>query len=219
MLFQQHRDRTILGATLMITQSFLYNAIFFTYTLVLTKVYGIAESWAPAFLIAFAVGNLVGPLTLGHLFDTIGRRKMIAGTYLISGVLLAISAGDVPGRRLNAYTQTLAWCVIFFFASCGASAAYLTVSEIFPMEIRAQAIALFFAIAQCFGAFGPWFYGQLIGDGTNPSAAHHRLPDRRRGDDRRRAGRGVPRHRRRGQVAGGRGHAAVGGGPRPVGQP
>ena len=151
----------------MITQSFLYNAIFFTYTLVLTKVYGISESWAPAFLIAFAVGNLVGPLTLGKLFDTVGRRKMIAGTYLLSGVLLAVSAAMFQAGWLNAYTQTLAWCIIFFFASCGASAAYLTVSEIFPMEIRAQAIALFFAIAQCFGAFGPWFYGQLIGDGTN----------------------------------------------------
>ncbi len=169
-LFQQHRNRTILGATLMITQSFLYNAIFFTYTLVLTKVYGVDESWAPAFLIAFAVGNLVGPLTLGHLFDTIGRRKMIAGTYLLSGLLLAISAGLFQAGLLNAYTQTLAWCIIFFFASCGASAAYLTVSEIFPMEIRAQAIALFFAIAQCFGAFGPWFYGHLIGDGTNHGA-------------------------------------------------
>jgi MFS family permease len=130
-------------------------------------VYGISESWAPAFLIAFAVGNLVGPLTLGKLFDTVGRRKMIAGTYLLSGVLLAVSAAMFQAGWLNAYTQTLAWCIIFFFASCGASAAYLTVSEIFPMEIRAQAIALFFAIAQCFGAFGPWFYGQLIGDGTN----------------------------------------------------
>jgi MFS family permease len=166
-LFQHHRNRTILGSTLMITQSFLYNAIFFTYTLVLTKVYGVDESWAPAFLIAFAVGNLVGPLTLGRLFDTIGRRKMIAGTYLVSGVLLAISAAMFQAGWLNAYTQTACWVVIFFFASCGASAAYLTVSEIFPMEIRAQAIALFFAIAQCFGAFGPWFYGHLIGDGTN----------------------------------------------------
>ena len=166
-LFQSHRRRTILGATLMITQSFLYNAIFFTYTLVLTKVYGISESWAPAFLIAFAVGNLVGPLTLGKLFDTIGRRKMIAGTCIISGVLLAISAAMFQAGMLNAYTQTLAWCIIFFFASCGAGAAYLTVSEIFPMEIRAQAIALFFTIAQCFGAFAPWLHGQLIGDGTN----------------------------------------------------
>jgi MFS family permease len=169
-LFVQYTSRSVLGATLMITQSFLYNAIFFTYTLVLTKIYGISSSWAPAFLIAFAVGNLVGPLTIGRLFDSIGRRKMISGTYILSGVLLAISAGLFQAGLLNAYTQTACWCVIFFFASAGASAAYLTVSEIFPMEIRAQAIALFFAIAQCFGAFGPWFYGHLIGDGSNHAA-------------------------------------------------
>jgi len=169
-LFVQYTQRSILGATLMITQSFLYNAIFFTYTLVLTKVYGIQSSWAPAFLIAFAIGNLVGPLTIGRLFDSIGRRKMISGTYILSGVLLAISAALFQAGALNAYTQTICWCVIFFFASAGASAAYLTVSEIFPMEIRAQAIALFFAIAQCFGAFGPWFYGKLIGDGSDHGA-------------------------------------------------
>jgi len=169
-LFVQYTSRSVLGASLMITQSFLYNAIFFTYTLVLTKVYGISTSLAPAFLIAFAVGNLAGPLTIGRLFDTIGRRKMISGTYILSGVLLAISALLFQAGVLNAYTQTACWCVIFFFASAGASAAYLTVSEIFPMEIRAQAIALFFAIAQCFGAFGPWFYGKLIGEGTNHGA-------------------------------------------------
>jgi MFS family permease len=169
-LFVQYTSRSILGATLMITQSFLYNAIFFTYTLVLTKVYGISSSLAPAFLIAFAIGNLVGPLTIGRLFDSIGRRKMIAGTYILSGVLLAISAMLFQAGVLNAYTQTACWCIIFFFASAGASAAYLTVSEIFPMEIRAQAIALFFAIAQCFGAFGPWFYGKLIGSGADHGA-------------------------------------------------
>jgi len=169
-LFVEYTNRSILGATLMITQSFLYTAIFFTYTLVLTKIYGISSSLAPAFLIAFAVGNLVGPLTIGRFFDSIGRRKMISGTYILSGVLLAISAALFQAGALNAYTQTACWCVIFFFASAGASAAYLTVSEIFPMEIRAQAIALFFAIAQCFGAFGPWFYGRLIGDGSNHAA-------------------------------------------------
>ena len=169
-LFVQYTSRSVLGASLMITQSFLYNAIFFTYTLVLTKVYGISSSAAPAFLIAFAVGNLVGPLTIGRFFDSIGRRKMISGTYIISGVLLGVSALLFQAGLLNAYTQTIAWCIIFFFASAGASAAYLTVSEIFPMEIRAQAIALFFAIAQCFGAIGPLFYGWLIGDGTNHGA-------------------------------------------------
>jgi MFS family permease len=164
-LFRQYPSRSVLGATLMITQSFLYNAIFFTYTLVLTNFYGVKKENAPIYLIAFAVGNLVGPLTIGHLFDVIGRRKMIAGTYLLSGALLAITAVLFDAGVLNAITQTIAWCVIFFFASAGASSAYLTVSEIFPLEIRAQAIAVFFAIAQCFGAIGPVFYGHLIGQG------------------------------------------------------
>jgi MFS family permease len=167
-LFQHYPSRSVLGASLMITQSFLYNAIFFTYTLVLTKFYGVDASDAPIYLIAFALGNLAGPLTIGHMFDTIGRRKMIAGTYLLSGVLLGITAVMFNAGMLNAITQTIAWCVIFFFASAGASSAYLTVSEIFPLEIRAQAIAVFFAIAQCFGAIGPVFYGWLIGNGEDP---------------------------------------------------
>ncbi len=115
----------------------------------------------------FALGNLIGPLTIGHLFDTIGRRKMISGTYLLSGFLLIISAILFNEGALNATTQTICWCVIFFFASSGASAAYLTVSEIFPVEVRAKAIAVFFAIAQSFGAFGPWLYGRLIGNGQD----------------------------------------------------
>ncbi|GAA1512379.1 MFS transporter [Dactylosporangium maewongense] len=167
-LFRRMPSRSALSATLMITQSFLYNAIFFTYTLVLSKFYDVDAERTPIYLIAFAVGNLAGPLLLGHLFDTVGRRKMITGTYLLSGILLAISAWMFYAGMLNAFTQTLAWCVIFFFASAGASAAYLTVSEIFPLEIRAQAIAVFFAIAQCFGAIGPIFYGWLIGEGEDP---------------------------------------------------
>ncbi len=167
-LFQQYPSRSVLGATLMITQSFLYNAIFFTYTLVLTTFYGVDKSAAPLYLIAFAVGNLIGPLTIGHLFDTIGRRRMISGTYILSGVLLAITAWLFNAGALTAITQTICWCVIFFFASAGASAAYLTVSEIFPMEVRAKAIAVFFAIAQTFGAIGPVFYGALIGEGKDP---------------------------------------------------
>jgi MFS family permease len=168
-LFQQYPSRAVLGASMMITQSFLYNAIFFTYTLVLGTFYGVPSESTPLYLIAFCVGNLVGPLTIGHLFDTIGRKKMIAITYITSGVLLAISAFLFNAGALNAITQTIAWCVIFYFASAGASAAYLTVSEIFPMEVRAKAIAVFFAIAQCFGALGPVFYGWLIGDGSDPS--------------------------------------------------
>ncbi|MCU1668776.1 MAG: transporter [Blastococcus sp.] len=166
-LFRDYPKRAVYGASLMITQSFLYNAIFFTYVLVLTNFYGVSAKSAPLFLIAFAVGNLAGPLTIGHLFDTIGRKKMISGTYILSGVLLAITAFLFRAEVLTAFTQTVAWCVIFFFASAGASAAYLTVSEIFPQEVRAKAIAVFFAIAQCFGALGPVIYGALIGDGTD----------------------------------------------------
>jgi len=169
-LFKTYPKRSVLGATLMITQSFLYNAIFFTYTLVLGKFYGVPSAAAPWYLIAFAVGNFLGPLVLGRLFDTLGRRVMIAGTYMLSGVLLAISGWMFHAGMFTAVTQTAAWCVIFFFASAGASAAYLTVSEIFPLEVRAMAIAVFFAIAQSFGALGPVLYGALIGDGSNPTA-------------------------------------------------
>ena len=167
-LFRDYPTRSIYGATLMITQSFLYNAIFFTYTLVLGKFYGVAAESGPLYLIAFCVGNLAGPLLLGPLFDTVGRKKMISGTYILSGVLLALSALLFNAGALTALTQTLCWCVIFFFASAGASAGYLTVSEIFPLEVRAKAIAVFFAIAQCFGALGPVVYGALIGTGDNP---------------------------------------------------
>jgi MFS family permease len=166
-LFATYPQRSILGASLMISQSFLYNAIFFTYSLVLTKVYGVPKGNTPYYFMFFAAGNLIGPLFLGKLFDTIGRRRMIGGTYFISGVLLVISAILFEAGALNAVTQTICWCVIFFFASAGASAAYLTVSEIFPVEVRAKAIAVFFAIAQFFGSLGPWLYGNLIGTGKD----------------------------------------------------
>jgi MFS family permease len=166
-LFKEYPQRAIYGATLMITQSFLYNAIFFTYTIVLSKFYGVDAEKTPVFLIAFAIGNLAGPFVLGHLFDTVGRKKMIAGTYILSGLLLAVTAFLFQADVLTPVTQTIAWCVIFFFASAGASAGYLTVSEIFPQEVRAKAIAVFFAIAQCFGALGPVIYGILIGDGSD----------------------------------------------------
>ena len=150
-LFKEYPSRAILGATLMISQSFLFNAIFFTYTLVLGKFYGVSSEATPLYLIAFAVGAFSGPMTIGRLFDTIGRRRMISGTYLLSGVLLAISAWLFYAGVLNAVTQTIAWTVIFFFASAGACAAYLTVSEIFPLEVRAKAIAVFFAQLVGFG--------------------------------------------------------------------
>src|SRR6202000_2753500 len=165
--FRRYPQRAILGGTLMITQSFLYNAIFFTYALVLTKSYHVTNNAVPVYGLAFAVGNLAGPLLLGHLFDTLGRRKMISGTYLISGAVLAFSAWLFDSGVLNAAGQTLVWIIVFFFASAGASAGYLTVSEIFPIEIRAEAIAVFFAIAQTFGAVAPLLYGALIGNGSN----------------------------------------------------
>jgi MFS family permease len=168
-LFRTYPSRSVLVATLMISQSFLYNAIFFTYALVLTKVYGVSSGRTEYYFMLFAVGNLAGPLLLGKLFDSIGRRKMISGTYIISAILLAFSAVLFKAGDLNAVTQTVCWCVIFFFASAGASAAYLTASEVFPVEVRAKAIAVFFAIAQSFGAFGPWFYGRLIGNGQDHS--------------------------------------------------
>ncbi len=166
-VFQQYPKRAILGASLMITQSFLYNAIFFTYAIVLTKFYHVDPKTVPIYGLAFAVGNLTGPLLLGRLFDTLGRKKMIAGTYLLSGVLLAVSAFLFQIGALTALTQTIAWVIIFFFASAGASSGYLTVSEIFPIEIRAEAIAVFFAIAQIAGAIGPLLYGALIGNATS----------------------------------------------------
>jgi MFS family permease len=168
-LFSHYPSRSVLGAALMITQSFLYNAIFFTYGLVLLLFFHVPATDTGYYFLAFAVGNLAGPLVLGRLFDTIGRRKMISGTYLISGILLIISAQLFENGLLNATTQTLCWTVIFFFASAGASAGYLTVSEIFPLEVRAKAIAVFFAIAQAFGSLGSHLYGHLIGNGSDPN--------------------------------------------------
>ena len=156
----------------MITQSFLYNAIFFTYGLVLEFFFHVKPPSTGWYFLAFAVGNLPGPLTIGRLFDTIGRRKMIAGTYLLSGILLVITAQLFKAGALTATTQTICWMVIFFFASAGASAGYLTVSEIFPLEVRAKAIAVFFAIAQCFGFLGTHLYGHLIGTGKDPNSLY-----------------------------------------------
>ncbi len=166
-LFRHYPGRATLVASLMITQSFLYNAIFFTYGLVLEFFFHVAPTHTAYYFFAFAAGNLLGPLTLGRLFDTIGRKKMISGTYITAGVLLAITAQFFRAGYLTATTQTLCWAVVFFFASAGASAGYLTASEVFPLEVRAKSIAVFFAIAQIFGAFGSHWYGHLIGDGTD----------------------------------------------------
>jgi MFS family permease len=167
LVFHTYPKRAVLGASLMITQSFLYNAIFFTYGLVLTQFYGVSATSVPIYGLAFSVGNLLGPLVLGPLFDSVGRKKMISGTYILSGLLLALSAMLFDNGSLDATTQTLMWVVIFFFASAGASSAYLTVSETWPIEIRSEAIAVFFAIGTIAGALGPAFYGALIGDGSS----------------------------------------------------
>ncbi|MCW2525714.1 MAG: major facilitator superfamily 1 [Pseudonocardiales bacterium] len=165
---KQYPRRTALGFALMATQAFLYNAIFFSYALVLQHFFGVSKSNTSYYFIPFALGNLAGPLLLGPLFDTIGRRRMISFTYGLSGILLAVSAYLFHAGSLNATTQTVFWCVIFFFASAGASSAYLTVSEIFPLELRGQAISFFFSIAQIFGAIATSLYGHLIG-GANVS--------------------------------------------------
>jgi MFS family permease len=159
--------RTVLGLAMMITQSFLYNAIFFSYALVLENFYGVSNHGVSYYFFPFAAGTLLGPIVLGPLFDTVGRRKMIVTTYGISAIVLFISAFFFRAGQLSALTQTIFWCVAFFFASAGASSAYLTVSEIFPLEVRGQAISYFFCIAQGAGAGAAALYGALVGTGTD----------------------------------------------------
>jgi len=169
-LFSTYRQRSVVALVLMAAQAFFYNAIFFTYALVLTEFYGIAASQIGWYLLPFAAGNFLGPLLLGRLFDSVGRRTMIALTYGISGILLAISGYLFAAGVWSAQTQTMAWMVIFFFASPAASAAYLTVSETFPLEVRALAIALFYAIGTGIGGvIGPTLFGALIDTGSRNS--------------------------------------------------
>jgi MFS family permease len=167
-MLREYPSRSFLGFSMMVTQAFLYNAIFFTYSLVLSHFYHVKSDHLGLYFFPFAAGNLAGPLLLGHLFDTVGRRRMILSTYGVSAILLAISGWLFDQGALTAVTQTIFWCVIFFFASAGASSAYLTVSEIFPLELRGQAIALFFAISQLAGGVAaPTIFGALIGSGTD----------------------------------------------------
>jgi MFS family permease len=154
--------RTVLGIVLLTTQSFMYNAISFTYPFVLTKFYDVSASNIGLYILPFALGNFLGPLVLGRYFDTVGRKPMISLTYALAGCLLAVTGYLFWQGAFTPVTQTLAWSAIFFFASAGASAAYLTVSEIFPLEIRAMAIASFFVVAQGAGIVAPWLYGRLI---------------------------------------------------------
>jgi len=166
-LFRTERRRTLVGLSLMAAQAFFYNAIFFTYALVLTDFYGIRTDDVGWYLLPFAAGNFLGPVLLGRLFDTVGRRAMIATTYGLSGVLLAGAGYLFAIGVLSAMGQTVAWMVIFFFASAAASSAYLTVSETFPLEVRALAIALFYAIGTGIGGVvGPVLFGALIDTGS-----------------------------------------------------
>jgi MFS family permease len=165
-LFRKYPSRTVLGISLMVAQAFFYNAIFFTYALVLTKFYGIETGRVALYIFPFAAGNLAGPLLLGKLFDTIGRRRMIAATYAVSGILLVATGYAFEQGWLTATTHTLLWSMTFFVASTAASSAYLTVSEVFPLEMRGLAIALFYSVGTGVGGVvAPVVLSALIATG------------------------------------------------------
>jgi MFS family permease len=169
-LFVTYRSRALVGLSLMAAQAFFYNAIFFTYALVLTDFYGIPAGHVGWYLLPFSAGNFLGPVFLGRLFDTLGRRIMITATYALSGILLAATGYLFSQDVISAETQTIGWMIIFFFASAAASSAYLTVSETFPLEIRALAIAVFYAIGTGVGGVGgPLLFGALIDSGSRMS--------------------------------------------------
>ncbi len=161
----------MLSLSLFIGQAFLYNAVFFTYALVLTKLLGVPADVAPWSLVPIALGNFLGPIALGRLFDSVGRKVMISVSYIGSGVLLVGTATLFSAGALDAFWLTICWMIVFFFASAGASAAYLTASEIFPMETRAMAIAFFYAVGTGIGGIiGPILFGQLISGGIQAVA-------------------------------------------------
>ena len=171
-LLLTYRQRTLVSLSLMAAQAFFYNAIFFTYALVLTSFFAVPATRVGWYILPFAAGNVLGPLVLGRLFDTLGRRIMISTTYAISGLLLAANAYLFDQGLLSAQAQTVAWMLIFFFASAAASSAYLTVSESFPLEVRALAIAFFYSIGTGIGGvIGPWLFAELIGAGSRPGVA------------------------------------------------
>jgi MFS family permease len=166
-MFVSNRRQTFVGLALMIAQAFFYNALFFTYALVLERFYNVPGGDVGWYLLPFALGSFLGPLLLGRLFDTVGRRPMIAATYGISAVLLAVVGYLFHLGILGPVGQTAAWMVVFFFASAAASSAYLTVAETFPLEIRALAIAAFYAIGTGIGGVsGPLLFGTLVETGS-----------------------------------------------------
>jgi MFS family permease len=163
-MFKEYTGRTVLGLTMMSAQAFAYNAVFFTYGLVLTTFMHANKAHIGYYIVPFAIGNFAGPLLLGPLFDKIGRRAMLTFTWLTAGVILTVTAILFEQHQLSAFSLTALWSVVFFFASAAASAAYLTVSEVFPLEIRALAIAFFYAVGTGIGGIiGPVLFGKLIG--------------------------------------------------------
>jgi MFS family permease len=163
LLFTRYKDRAVLGVALMAAQAFCYNAVFFTYALILKQFYNIAAASVGWFMLPFALGNFAGPLLLGRLFDSLGRKTMITATYALSGILMAAVGAMFAAGWLDAVQQTAAWTGIFFVASAAASSAYLTVGESFPLEMRAVAIALFYAFGTAVGGVaGPVVFGALI---------------------------------------------------------
>jgi MFS family permease len=166
-LLRLYPRRALLGLCLMAAQAFFYNAIFFSYALVLDRYFGIGADRVGVYVLPFALGNFLGPLLLGHLFDTVGRRTMIVATYAITGLLSIAAALLFQAGALDAAMQTVAWSVVFFVASAAASSAYLTISESFPLEVRALAIAVFYAFGTALGGVAaPWLFGTLIGTGA-----------------------------------------------------
>jgi MFS family permease len=169
-LFGKYPKRSWLGFTLMATQAFLYNAVIFNFSGLLTGFLGASDSTAGLWLVPFGIANFAGALILGRFFDTVGRRPMIAGTFLIGGVGMAVNGILLGSESLGVLGFMALLCGTFFFASAAASAAYLTVSEIFPLETRAMAIAFFYACATGIGGgIGPLYFGKVV-DGANPDA-------------------------------------------------
>jgi MFS family permease len=169
-IFKMYRQRALVGLALMVSQAYFYNAIFFTYPLVLTTFYDIPVDQLGWYILPFAAANFLGPLLIGRFFDTWGRRQMLTLTYAVSGLLLAGTGYVFATNIASAAALTMAWAVAFFFASAAASAAYLTVSETFPLEVRALAIALFYAVGTAIGGVaGPWLLGHLIDSGSRLS--------------------------------------------------
>ena len=166
-LMRRYPRRSAVVLALMVSQAFFYNAIFFTYALVLTRFYGVGDADVALYIFPFAAGNVLGPLVLGPLFDRIGRRVMITATYALSGLALALTGAGFLFDVLDATTQTLAWSGVFFLASAAASSAYLTVSEVFPLEMRALSISIFYAVGTGVGGFAaPALFGTLIATGS-----------------------------------------------------